>query len=180
MVLIAHSQVMVAEGLAAALARWPGICPVHVAKSAAEAEGFGERVDAVALDERLVDARGATLRLRRRGVRVVVIGEANGDESARVSLAQPVEALAAALAPGAIKPKAGTSNLTTREREILFLAAQGLAGKQMARALSISPKTIELHKRHIFTKLGVANQTAAVSLAFGATPESLSPGRSIR
>jgi DNA-binding NarL/FixJ family response regulator len=55
--------------------------------------------------------------------------------------------------------------LTERQREILALVAQGLAGKQVARHLGISPKTVERHKTRIFARLGVPNQTAAVSLA---------------
>jgi DNA-binding CsgD family transcriptional regulator len=177
MVLIAHSQAMIAEGLAAALQRWPAICPVGAVASTGEVERFAGRVDAVALDERLHDVGGATQRLRRRGIRVVTICEDSMDEGVRVSLRQPIEALARALVPGAVTPKALTSNLTAREREILTLAAQGLAAKQVARVLSISPKTVEQHKTRIFAKLGVANQTAAVSLALGTTL-ALTTGRS--
>ncbi|MGH2769195.1 MAG: response regulator transcription factor, partial [Actinomycetota bacterium] len=55
--------------------------------------------------------------------------------------------------------------LTQREGEVLELVSRGLAGKQVARYLGISPKTVEQHKTRIFAKLGVSNQTAAVSLA---------------
>jgi DNA-binding CsgD family transcriptional regulator len=37
-----------------------------------------------------------------------------------------------------------------------------MAAKQVARHLGISPKTVERHKGHIFAKLGVSNQAAAV------------------
>jgi DNA-binding NarL/FixJ family response regulator len=57
--------------------------------------------------------------------------------------------------------------LTRREGEILALVARGLAAKQVARHLGISAKTVEQHKSNIFSKLGVANQTAAVSLVLG-------------
>ena len=40
-----------------------------------------------------------------------------------------------------------------------------MSGKQVARHLGISPKTVEHHKTRIFAKLGVPNQTAAVTLA---------------
>jgi DNA-binding NarL/FixJ family response regulator len=46
--------------------------------------------------------------------------------------------------------------------------SRGLAGKQVARHLGISPKTVERHKTRIFAKLGVANQAAAVRAAFAA------------
>jgi DNA-binding NarL/FixJ family response regulator len=43
--------------------------------------------------------------------------------------------------------------------------ARGLAAKQVARQLRISPKTVERHKTRIFTKLRVPNQAAAVRAA---------------
>jgi DNA-binding CsgD family transcriptional regulator len=45
------------------------------------------------------------------------------------------------------------------------LIAKGLAGKQMANLLGISPKTVEQHKTRIYMKLGVANQAEAVAVA---------------
>ncbi len=38
-----------------------------------------------------------------------------------------------------------------------------MAGKQIARALGISPKTVEQHKTRAFKRLGVPNQAAAVA-----------------
>jgi DNA-binding CsgD family transcriptional regulator len=60
-----------------------------------------------------------------------------------------------------------THRLTRREKEILDLVARGLAAKQVATQLGISPKTVEQHKTRIFAKLGVRNQTAAVSVLLG-------------
>jgi DNA-binding NarL/FixJ family response regulator len=167
-VVIAHQQAMVAEGIAAALARFPGIVPIAVATDTAEAEGWGERADAVAIDQDLHGAERSAARLRRKGVRVVFIGEVrSGDEGIQVSLRAPVAALAAALVPGSAGNGNGASpgkTLTNREREVLGLVARGMAAKQVARHLGISPKTVERHKGHIFAKLGVSNQAAAVHL----------------
>lgn len=87
----------------------------------------------------------------------------------RVSKGSTVSILAAALVPGIHEAPASRLNrsLTGREREILHLVSRGLAGKQVARHLGISPKTVEHHKTRIFAKLGVSNQTAAVTLAMG-------------
>jgi len=46
---------------------------------------------------------------------------------------------------------------------VLNLVARGLSGKQIARQLGISPKTVEHHKTRAFAKLGVPNQAAAVA-----------------
>jgi DNA-binding CsgD family transcriptional regulator len=94
--------------------------------------------------------------------------EARGDLEVerRVSLGSRIAALASALVPGISNGK-GSSELTKREREILDLVVQGLAAKQVARSLGISPKTVEHHKARIFRKLRVSNQTAAVSVVLG-------------
>jgi DNA-binding CsgD family transcriptional regulator len=172
-VVVAHRERMVAEGIAAALAACPGILPI-AAVTAAEAARHGVRADAVAIDQCLMGAEEAAAALRNRGVRVVFVGEdtAGGDEGARVSTRSPVSALAAALIPGYSKGhmKDGTAArlLTPRERDVLSLVARGFAGKQVAHHLGISPKTVEQHKSRIFSKLGVPNQAAAVSVAMGA------------
>jgi DNA-binding CsgD family transcriptional regulator len=64
-------------------------------------------------------------------------------------------------------PRPIQSRLTPRERQVLSLVARGLAAKQVARQLSISPKTVERHKTRIFAKLNVPNQAAAVGAAMG-------------
>jgi DNA-binding NarL/FixJ family response regulator len=166
-VVVAHREAMVAEGIASALSRYPEIVPVGVATSVAEASARAARADAVALDLSLPGAAEAAAELQRRGVRVVFLadGEAEEDEGMRVSTTSSVAALAAALVPGAGELRQTPHVLTTREREILTLVSQGMAGKQVARHLGISPKTVEHHKTRIFAKLRVPNQAAAVSFA---------------
>jgi two-component system, NarL family, response regulator NreC len=43
--------------------------------------------------------------------------------------------------------------LTTREREILQLLAEGASNKDVARILDLSPTTVICHRQHIFQKL---------------------------
>jgi DNA-binding NarL/FixJ family response regulator len=52
--------------------------------------------------------------------------------------------------------------LTAREIEVLQLAAQGLANKQIAAHLGISEHTIKFHLSALYAKLGVASRTEAV------------------
>jgi DNA-binding NarL/FixJ family response regulator len=52
--------------------------------------------------------------------------------------------------------------LTGRESEVLRLLAQGLANKEIARALQVGEDTIKTHVRHILEKLGVQSRTQAV------------------
>lgn len=45
--------------------------------------------------------------------------------------------------------------LSPREREVLALIVEGLSNKAIARALELSPRTVETHRAHVFEKLGV-------------------------
>ena len=47
------------------------------------------------------------------------------------------------------------SNLTTRERDVLSLLAQGRTDRGIAQELYLAPKTVEAHVRAIFRKLDV-------------------------
>jgi DNA-binding NarL/FixJ family response regulator len=164
-VVVAHRDAMVAEGIASALDRYPSIVPIGAVTTAEEGERLGTRADAVALDQYLPGALPAASRLRRHGVRVVLLGGGGEeDEGVRVSTRAPIASLASALVPEASPAPADHGGLTPREREVLSLVARGMAAKQVARYLRISPKTVEQHKTRIFSKLGVPNQTAAVSV----------------
>jgi DNA-binding NarL/FixJ family response regulator len=56
--------------------------------------------------------------------------------------------------------------LTNREREVLQMAAEGLSSAEIARRLSISPRTAELHRGRMMNKLGLRNQTELIRYAF--------------
>jgi len=55
--------------------------------------------------------------------------------------------------------------LSDREVEVLSLVARGASNKEAARKLFISETTVKTHLSHIFTKLGVDDRTAAVTVA---------------
>jgi DNA-binding NarL/FixJ family response regulator len=52
--------------------------------------------------------------------------------------------------------------LTAREREVLQLAAEGLANKQIALSLGISEHTVKFHLSSLYTKLGATSRTEAI------------------
>jgi DNA-binding NarL/FixJ family response regulator len=70
--------------------------------------------------------------------------------------------------------------LTTREREVLQLVAEGYSSTRAARRLSISVRTAEAHRANVMRKLRLKNHTALIryALARGVLPpiEPLPPG----
>ena len=64
------------------------------------------------------------------------------------------------------------ATLTAREREVLEHAAKGLHAKEIAAALGISTRTVEVHRTRIMEKLGVRNIAELVrfTLAAGGEP----------
>jgi DNA-binding CsgD family transcriptional regulator len=49
--------------------------------------------------------------------------------------------------------------LTARELQIALLLADGRTTREAAAALFLSPKTVEYHLRHVYTKLGIASRS---------------------
>ena len=61
--------------------------------------------------------------------------------------------------------KVGYDLLTSREREVLQLIAEGYSNQRIAQELFISVKTVEAHKAHIMTKLHARNRTDLIRYA---------------
>jgi DNA-binding NarL/FixJ family response regulator len=56
-------------------------------------------------------------------------------------------------------------SLTDREREVFQMAAEGKTAAEIAKILSISPRTAELHRGRMMNKLGLRSQTDLVRYA---------------
>ena len=56
------------------------------------------------------------------------------------------------------------SRLSQREREVLDWLANGSSNKAIARALAISPRTVEIHRANMMDKLGAKHSAEAVRL----------------
>jgi two-component system response regulator NreC len=70
--------------------------------------------------------------------------------------------------------------LTSREREVLQLVAEGRTSAEIARRLFISVRTVEVHRAHLMRKLGFHSQTDLIryALTHGILP--MTTGRSPR
>ena len=59
--------------------------------------------------------------------------------------------------------KQQVNSLTSRERQIVLMVAEGLSNKDVGRRLNLSEGTVNLH--NIYTKLGINKRTALVPIA---------------
>lgn len=60
------------------------------------------------------------------------------------------------------------AGLTGREQDVLKGLAQGLPNKTIAYDLGISPRTVEVHRANLMSKLGVRSLSEALQIAFAA------------
>jgi DNA-binding CsgD family transcriptional regulator len=62
-------------------------------------------------------------------------------------------------APPVAAPGSASNNLTAREREIASLMADGLTNHEISERLVITEGTVEVHVKHILSKLGFRSRT---------------------
>ncbi len=60
------------------------------------------------------------------------------------------------------------SRLTRREREVLGGVAGGLSNRMIGEKLSISPRTVEIHRANMLTKMGANHTSEAIRIAIEA------------
>lgn len=77
-------------------------------------------------------------------------------------------AQAGARAARADEALARLDTLTPREREVLEGLVKGHPNKTIAYDLGISPRTVEIHRANVMSKLGVASLSEALRIAFAA------------
>jgi two-component system response regulator FixJ len=163
---------------------------VELIKAAPELES-----GSILLDIRMPGMDGLEVQqaLKARGVTLpVIIMTGHGDVSLAVQamkagavdfIEKPFEkvVLMSALAQGLERLKRSAANrdradeaavrlraLTPRERDVLDGLAKGLPNKTIAYDLGISPRTVEIHRANLMTKLGVRSLSEALRLAFAA------------
>jgi FixJ family two-component response regulator len=57
------------------------------------------------------------------------------------------------------------ASLSAREREVLGLVVAGKANKEIAAALGLSPKTVEVHRAHVMSKMAADSLAELIRVA---------------
>jgi excisionase family DNA binding protein len=111
------------------------------------------------------------LRAARQSLGVAMARAAEGAGGTRLvdeAIAEANDALAAAIESVSITDVPAPSlGLTPREQQVLHLVARHYTDREIADALSISPRTTMHHVSHILAKLGVTSRRAAAAWAAG-------------
>jgi len=63
------------------------------------------------------------------------------------------------------RPTSGWASLTPAERDVVRLVSEGLANKDIATRLFVSPRTVQAHLTHVYTKLGLTSRVQLVQNA---------------
>lgn len=123
---------------------------VVVLTSFSDRDRITEAIDSGAVGYLLKESEGADVVA---GVRAAARGDSPLDPRIAMTLMQ--------------ERRAGTTagGLSDREREVLALVALGVANKQIALRLGISPKTVKSHLSHIFRRIGVGDRLEAAMWA---------------
>jgi DNA-binding CsgD family transcriptional regulator len=57
------------------------------------------------------------------------------------------------------RPSSGWASLTPAELEVVKLVGEGLGNKDIAARLFVSPRTVQAHLTHVYSKLGLSSRT---------------------
>lgn len=193
-VLTADDHPVVRAGVAAMIANEPDIDVVAEASDGAQAVGLfaAHRPDVVLMDLRMPGMDGVAairaIMTSHPGARIVALTSYEGDADIYRALdagacgyllkdmlgTEVIRAVRMAAAGKRVIPHevAGRLaeftprvDLTSREVEVLRLAAKGLRNRDIARAIGRTEATVKVHLKHVMAKLDVEDRTEAVTQA---------------
>ena len=97
---------------------------------------------------------------------IVAVGPSVGDVAPSVDVVLVARTVgdSSAGTPAGADSSASAAALSSREREILALVADGLGNKQIAARLGISANTVKTHLELLFEKFGVSSRAEAVAM----------------
>jgi DNA-binding CsgD family transcriptional regulator len=146
--------------------RWFAAFAAH---ADAAARGSGEALEAVAAEFRTLGA----LVLAADAYAAAAKAHRYGGHRRRASAAGARATVLSRAAGGLRTPaldQLTPYELSTREREIATLAADGVSNRSIARRLVLSVRTVETHLAHVYDKLGINNRAALREALSGKSP----------
>ena len=63
------------------------------------------------------------------------------------------------------RPTSGWASLTPTERDVVRLVSEGLVNNDIATRLFVSPRTVQTHLTHVYTKLGLTSRVQLIQEA---------------
>lgn len=140
-----------ATGLLAAAAAYPALTPLLLA----------DRLEA-----------GAAAAMLRAGPGEILPAATSPDALAeRIAAIMPTAMARAAEWRDRRAAQAALARLSPRENEVLGALARGQTSKDIARALAVSPRTVEVHRASIMRRTGTSSLAALLRLVFLVGPE---------
>ena len=156
------------------LAAHGGVRPVEQGEGDSFVVAFARASDAVECALQLQRAPLAPIRLRIGEVRFMVyqadyeasaaaLREALGDKDFEAAWTEGAalsteEAIAYAQRGRGERKRRGWASLTPAELDVVRLVGKGLANKDIATRLFLSPRTVQSHLTHVYTKLGLSSR----------------------
>ncbi len=67
------------------------------------------------------------------------------------------------------RARSRVQRLTRREREVLAGVAVGMSNRLIGEQLDISPRTVEIHRANMLTKIGAQHTSEAIRIAIEAS-----------
>jgi two-component system NarL family response regulator len=191
-VLAVDDHPLILEGIAALVRHTADLTLVGESTSGEDAvEAFvRSSPDVTVMDLRMKGFGGVEairrIRARSAGARVLAISTYDGDElifqaleagaggfllkdQLRANVCDAIRAIhrGESVVPPDVLAKlaGGRAGLTTRELDVLRLAARGLGNKEIAAVLDCAPATVKSHVERVLVKLGAGDRAEAVALA---------------
>jgi DNA-binding CsgD family transcriptional regulator len=62
------------------------------------------------------------------------------------------------------RPASGWASVTPAEHEVIRLVCEGLANKDIATRLFVSPRTVQAHLTHVYAKLDITSRAQLIQL----------------
>jgi FixJ family two-component response regulator len=162
------------EGVAELLARWPqsGVLLVHddgatVSELLEQMSAVGEWLPVICFSQTLCTERVVSALMQ--GAANYIAWPFTSEQLGRaIDVARNHASGIASIKLREAMARSKVNLLTRREREVLAGVADGLTNRLIGNKLTISPRTVEIHRANMLSKMGVSHSSEAIRVAIEA------------